>query len=147
MTGADYRVQAAQFCLELLHHPAERRVLPVLDLDPAIGPPAAIGALAMFRHQPLQPHQAGVAEQVRPDLALFEVGQEDAVNPPRQQPGQVGLEHRQRQPAQILAVADQDVEGEEPTAPKRRTSLLWRLTSLDPSRQEPSGFRLSDQAH
>ena len=64
----------------------------------------------MFRHQPLQPHQAGVAEQVRPDLALFEVGQEDAVNPPRQQPGQVGLEHRQRQPAQILAVADQDVD-------------------------------------
>ena len=84
---------------------------------------------------------------VRADLALFEVGQEDAVNPPRQQPGQVGLEHRQRQPAQILAVADQDVEGEEPTAPKRRTSLPWRLTSLDPSRQEPSGFRLNDQAH
>ena len=96
----------------------------------------------MLRGQP--PHQAGVAEQVRADLPL---AQKDPVNPPRQQPGQVGLEHRQRQPAQILAVADQDVEGEEPTAPKRRTLLRWRLTSLDPSRQEPSGFRLSDQAH
>jgi hypothetical protein len=34
-----------------------------------------------------------------------------------------------------------------PPQPKRKTSLPWRLTSLDPSRQEPSGFRLSDQAH
>ena len=35
-----------------------------------------------------------MAEQVRTDLALFEVGQEDAVDPPRQQPGQIGLERR-----------------------------------------------------
>ena len=32
-----------------------------------------------------------MAEQVRADLALFEVGNEDAVNPPRQQPGQIAL--------------------------------------------------------
>ena len=35
----------------------------------------------------------------------------DAVDAPRQQPGQVGLAHRQRQLAQIVAVADQHVEG------------------------------------
>ena len=49
-------------------------MLPVLDLDPPIKPATAIDALAVLRHQPLQSHQAGVAEQVRPDLALFEVG-------------------------------------------------------------------------
>ena len=32
----------------------------------------------MLGDQPLQPHQAGVAEQIRPDLALL--GQEDAVD-------------------------------------------------------------------
>jgi hypothetical protein len=30
---------------------------------------------------------------------------------------------------------------------ERMTSLPWRLITLDSSRQEPSGFRLSDQAH
>ena len=54
----------------------------------------------MLGDQALQPHQAGVAEQVRADLALLEVGQKDAVDAPRQQPGQVGLAHRQRQPAE-----------------------------------------------
>jgi len=36
----------------------------------------------------LQSEQAGVPEQVRADLALLEVGQEDAVDAARQQPGQ-----------------------------------------------------------
>ena len=60
----------------------------------------------MLRGQP--PHQAGVAEQVRADLALL-IAQEYAVNPPRQQPGQVGLAHRQRQLAETAVAAD--VEG------------------------------------
>ena len=30
---------------------------------------------------------------------------------------------------------------------KKEDIVAWRLTSLDPSRQEPSDFRLSDQAH
>jgi hypothetical protein len=34
-----------------------------------------------------------------------------AFDPPRQQPRQVGLPHAERQLAQILAVADQHVEG------------------------------------
>jgi hypothetical protein len=58
----------------------------------------------------LQPHQAGRPEQVRADLALLEVAEEDAVDAPREQPRQTGLAHRQRQPADVLAVARQDVE-------------------------------------
>ena len=53
---------------------------PVLHLDPAVEPAAAVRALAVLRDQPLQPHQAGVAKQVRPDLALLERRQVDAVN-------------------------------------------------------------------
>ena len=83
---------------------------PVLDFDPAVRPASAIDAFPVFRHQPLQPHQASVAEQVRSDLALFERRNVDAVNPPRQQPSEVGLAHRQRRLAQILAVVDQHVE-------------------------------------
>jgi hypothetical protein len=40
---------------ELIHHPAERRMLPVLDFDPAIKPAGAIGAIAVLRDQTLQP--------------------------------------------------------------------------------------------
>ena len=65
---------------ELILHPAERRMLPVLDLDPAIGPAAAIGALAVLGDHALQPQQAGVPKQVRPDLALFEGREMDAVD-------------------------------------------------------------------
>jgi hypothetical protein len=35
--------------LELIHHPAERMMLPVLDLDPAIEPAGAIAALTVSR--------------------------------------------------------------------------------------------------
>ncbi len=48
-------------------------MLPVLDLDPVPEPAAAISAVAMLGDHPFQPHQAGVAEQVRADLALLEV--------------------------------------------------------------------------
>ena len=53
---------------------------PVLHLDPAVEPPATVWALAVLRNQPLQPHPAGVAKQVRPDLALLERCQVDTVN-------------------------------------------------------------------
>ena len=45
-------------------------------------------------------------EQVGADLALFEVVHEDAVNPPRQQPGQIALAQAERQLADIVAVAE-----------------------------------------
>jgi hypothetical protein len=38
---------------ELIGDPAERRMLPVLDLDPAIEAPGAIGALAIC-YDPMQ---------------------------------------------------------------------------------------------
>jgi hypothetical protein len=62
-------------------------MLPVLHLDPAIKPASAVGALAMLRHQPLQPNQARVTEQVRPNLALLEVRPGDAIDATRQQSG------------------------------------------------------------
>jgi hypothetical protein len=40
----------------------------------------------MFRYKALQTHQAGVPIQVRADLALFEVAEEDAIHAPRKQP-------------------------------------------------------------
>jgi hypothetical protein len=69
---------------ERIHHPAKRRIRPVLDLDPAIKPTTAIRALTLFRNQPLQPHQAGVPKQVRADFALLERRQVDAVDAARQ---------------------------------------------------------------
>jgi hypothetical protein len=64
--------------LELIQHAAERRMLAVLDLDPVRRPARAIRPVLELRHQSLQPHHASMPEQVRADLALFEVGQEDA---------------------------------------------------------------------
>ena len=60
-------------------------MLPVFDFDPAIRSSTAVDAVTVFR--PLQPHQAGVPEQVRADLALLERRKVDAVDPPRQLPG------------------------------------------------------------
>ena len=80
-------------------------MLPVLDLDPMWRSAGAIWPVAMFRYQPLQSHQAGVSEQVLADLALLEVGKEDAIDAAREQPGQVCLPH-----AKIFAIAHADVE-------------------------------------
>ena len=74
-------------------------MLPVLDLDPVWRPSAAIDAVPALGHQPLQPHQTGMPEQIRPDLTLLEIAQEDSVNAPRQQPRQVGLPHRDNERA------------------------------------------------
>jgi len=66
----------------------------------------------MLGDQAFEPRQAGVPEQVWTDLALLEVGQENAVHALRQPPGKVGLSHAERQLSDVLAVADQleDVE-------------------------------------
>ena len=55
-------------------------MLPALDFDPAVEPPDAIGAVAVLGNHPLQPHQAGMAKQVRPDLALLEWRKVDAID-------------------------------------------------------------------
>ena len=68
--------------LKLIPHTGERWMRPMFDLDPAIEPAGAIGALAVLRDHALQPHQTSVAEQVRANLALLEVAQEDTVHTP-----------------------------------------------------------------
>ena len=49
------------------------------------------GLSRCFETKPFQPHQAGVPEQVRADLALLERRKVDAVDPPRQQPARLVL--------------------------------------------------------
>ena len=75
-----YAERLRSFRLELVLDPAVSGMFPVLDFDPVPEPAAAVGALAVLRHHAFQPHQAGVPEQVRADLALLEIAQEDAVD-------------------------------------------------------------------
>ena len=63
--------------LELIQHPAERRMLPVLDLDPVPEPAAAVVALAVLGDHPLQPHQAGVELRMREWPSIVPSGPED----------------------------------------------------------------------
>ena len=71
--------------------PVHRWMLAVLDLDPVSRSTGAVWSISMFRDYTFQPHQAGVPEYIRPDLALFERCHVDAVDTSRRQPGQVGL--------------------------------------------------------
>ena len=81
---------------KLIPYPAEGVVLSVLHLHPTVAAAAAIDALAVLGDEPLQPHQAGMAEQVGADLAVLEITEEVAVDAPCQQPRQVRLSHGQR---------------------------------------------------
>jgi hypothetical protein len=74
-----------------IHHPAKLRMLPVLDFDPAIEAAGATGAMAVLRHQTFQSHPAYGCKQIRPDLALLERRNVDAVDPPGQDTLQIGL--------------------------------------------------------
>src|ERR1019366_3448070 len=102
-----------------------RRRVRVLDLDPMRRPASAVGAVAMLRHQAFQSELAGLAEQVRPDLPLLEWRHENSVGAACQQAREIGLAHRQRQLAQILAVNHQAIEGVE----LHLVVALWRECS------------------
>ena len=52
-------------------------VLPVFDLNPMLRPTGLIGPVAMLGDETLQPELAGLAGQVRPDLALLKGIDED----------------------------------------------------------------------
>lgn len=54
-----------------------------------------------------------MTKQVGPYLALFEIRQENSVDPACQQPGEVGLAQAQWRLAEVVAVTDQDVESVE----------------------------------
>ena len=106
-------VEHSSFLKLLLYCPAHRRVRPVLDLDPVFRASRAVGPIGSLGDDPLEPELAGLAEEVGTDLAAFEIGNEDALRPARQQPREVGLAHRERQLAQVVAVESQAVEGVE----------------------------------
>ena len=80
-------------------------MLPVLDLDPAIGAAAAIDALAMLRDHAFQSHQAGMPEQIR---AISPCSKSDRKMPSTRRASSRASD--ERQPAEILAVAHQDIE-------------------------------------
>src|SRR6266849_1994382 len=88
-------------------------MLPVLHFDPVRRPAGAIGTIPALGNHALWAELAGMAEQVRAYLALFEAGDKDAFRPSRQQPRQVVLAEMQRQFPQILAIQSQDIEGVE----------------------------------
>src|SRR5690349_13929594 len=64
-------------------HALERVVLPILDFDPVLRPSATVRPVGAFRDQALKTELANLAEQVRADLALFEVADENAIGPAR----------------------------------------------------------------
>jgi len=66
---------------ERLHHPIHRRVLPVLDLDPVLGPTGLIGSIPALRRQAFKAHIAGRAEEIRADLAALKRIDKDSVWP------------------------------------------------------------------
>ena len=62
----------------------------------------------MFRYQEFQPIRQAWRNRSGPSLPAR--SQEDAIDAARQDPGEVRLAHAERQLADVLAVADQDVE-------------------------------------
>jgi len=75
-----------------------------IDLHPKWRPPCAIRSISALRYQ-------SCPKQVRPDLALFEWADEDALGATGQEPRQIGLAHRKRQLPHVVAVACEHVEG------------------------------------
>ena len=65
-----------------IHNALHCGMLSVLDLNPVRRSASTVRSVFVLRYQTLQAHQAGVVEQVGAYLALFEVGQEDAVDAP-----------------------------------------------------------------
>ena len=62
---------------------------------------ARIGAAAMLRDDAFEAHTARCTKQIRPDPALLEMGNEDAVDGLQEKPVEVGPARRAGQPAVI----------------------------------------------
>ena len=88
-------------------------MLAVLHRDPVRRSTAAVRPIAPLRHQTLQAHPAGCPKQIGPDCTDLEWVDKDAVRTAAQKTLKVGLAHRQRQVAQIVAVDRQHIEGAE----------------------------------
>ena len=63
----------------------------------------AAPVMLRFRNHAAQPHIAGRAEQIWPNLAPFQLTDEDALRPALQRPGDVGLAQAQWQLSHAVA--------------------------------------------
>jgi hypothetical protein len=77
---------------------------PVLHLYPIGRPAGAVGPVAALGNRAFQSELAGLPKQVRADLALFELGDENPLWPAGQQSRQAGRALVQGQSAQILGL-------------------------------------------
>ena len=66
-------------------------LFPVLVLNPMSLSTAAVRSIPALRNNPFKPEVASLSEQVRTDLALFKVAQEDPVDATRQHAREIGL--------------------------------------------------------
>ena len=90
--------------------PRHGRMFWILHFYPMRGASSVVRPILVLGNQSLQAQQAGVSEEIRTDLALLEVKQEDAIDAPSEQSGQISLAHAQRQLANVFAIDDQDIE-------------------------------------
>jgi hypothetical protein len=60
--------------------------------------------------QTFKPEFTCFAKQLRPDLALLEIGYENSIRAAGQQPGQIALAHSERKFPQIIAIEHQGIE-------------------------------------
>jgi hypothetical protein len=86
-------------------------VCSVLDLHPVPRGAGPVRPVTSFRHHAFEPHFARGLEQLGTDLALFERRDEDAIGPPREEPGEIRLAHRERKASKIVTVERHYVEG------------------------------------
>jgi hypothetical protein len=77
----------------------------VLYLDPVGRPAGAVRAIAALGHHALESHLAGRPEQIRADLALLKLADENPLRTPRQEPRQTVLAEMQWELPKILAKA------------------------------------------
>jgi hypothetical protein len=110
-----HRGSTSSACARLFHSrecvlgPAHRRRL--FDLDPVARRASPVAAISALRNQTLQHHVAGSREKVRPDPALLEGRQVDAVSTTGEEAGEVSLAQVQGKLPQIIAIKGEDVEG------------------------------------
>jgi hypothetical protein len=91
-------------------HPFDRRMTSVLDLDPVGRSAAAVGTITALGDDAF-PNLQAARNRSGPISPWLEVADENALRSARQQTGQIGLAHGQRQLPQIVTIKRQDVEG------------------------------------
>ena len=114
---------------ELILHPAERWVLPVLDLDPAIGPTTAISAVAVLETKPSRPSRQAWRNRSGPISPCSKSLRKIRSTRRASSRERLALRIDSGRPAEILAIAYQDVEGVELDLGTSRTSGEQRMAA------------------